>query len=192
MKNTVIIGTVVGTVVLGGLGGVAAFAATSDHNSAGQSGITAEKALEIAFSHTEGTVQEVELSFEENGDYYEIDIDSNTSEYEFNIDAVKGEILDQNAENVEQEEKEDNATDNGNHSNELADVASFDEYNMIVDQVNTDELTFQLATDNQGNRIMLLLDENGKKQYKTIFVKYDKHLKIIDVNNGGLVYNGRI
>ncbi len=186
------IGTVVGTVVLGGLGGVAAFAATSDNNSAEQSGITAEKALEIAFSHAEGTVQEVELSFEKDGNYYEIDIDSNTSEYEFNIDAVKGEILDQNAENAEQEERENNATNNGNHPNELADVAAFDEYNMIVEQVNTDGLTFQLSTDNQGNRIMLLVDENGKKQYKTIFVKYDKHLKIIDVNKGGLVYNGRI
>ncbi|AQU78503.1 MULTISPECIES: PepSY domain-containing protein [Planococcus] len=192
MKNKVMIGTVVGTVVVGSLGGVAAFAASNDSNSVGQPGITAERALEIAFDHTEGTVQEVELSFEEDGNYYEIEIASNTSEYEFNVDAVKGEILDQHAGNVEQEEEEDNPSDNGHYPNEPADVASFEEYGMIVDQVNTDGLTFHLSTDNQGNRIMFLVSEDGKKQYKTIFVKYDQHLKIIDVNNGGLVYNGTI
>lgn len=192
MKKKVLIGTVAGTAIFGGLGGMAVLGASNDSNGTTQSGITAERALEIAFDHAEETVQEVELSFEEDGNYYEIEIASNTNEYEFNIDAVKGEILDQHAGNAEQEEAEDNTSDNSNYPNEPADVASFEEYNVIVEQVNTDGLTFHLSTDNQGNRIMFLVNEDGKKQYKTIFVKYDQHLKIIDVNNGGLVYNGTI
>ncbi|WP_281863270.1 hypothetical protein [Planomicrobium okeanokoites] len=49
-----------------------------------------------------------------------------------------------------------------------------------------------MGTDNPGNRVMFLLDENGEKRYKTIFVKYNSYLKIIDLDGGGEVYYGKL
>ncbi|ANU11912.1 hypothetical protein A1A1_17105 [Planococcus antarcticus DSM 14505] len=90
--------------------------------------LTSQLILELPqsklFNHAEENIQEVELSFEEDQNYDEIQIESSTTDYEFNMDAVKGEILDQNA---EQQEAEENPSGNSNYPNEPAEVALFNE-----------------------------------------------------------------
>ncbi|MUK90819.1 hypothetical protein GMD78_20935 [Ornithinibacillus sp. L9] len=44
------------------------------------------------------------------------------------------------------------------------------------------------VTDNNGKRVLLILDDNGEKEYKTIFIKDTNCLKIIDLDDGE-IYN---
>ncbi|GLO68006.1 hypothetical protein AQ616_02030 [Oceanobacillus sp. E9] len=190
MKNKILIGTVAGTVMFGG----AAIVGASDNNENAE--ISAEQALQTALENTEGFVQEVDLSFEDDENYYEIEIESNDKDYEFYVDATTGEVLgqepDSDVENEEQKEDGQNNPGNNHYPNEPTNLSSFEEYNTITDQVNTDNLTFHLETDNQGNRIMFLVDEDGTKHYKTIFIKHTSHLKIIDLNGGGQIFYEQI
>lgn len=194
LKRNLLIGTVA---VTGILGGAAIVGASDDNNIVENQAFTAEQAIQTAFEKVEGFVQEVELSFEEDGNYYEIQIESSANEYEFNIDASTGKIAGQDIENTTEEEKQEEtgqklSFDNSNYSNESVNITSLEEYNTIIDQVNTEGLTFHPVTDNQGNRIMFLVDADGKKHFKTIFIKHDNLLKIIDVNGRGQVYNGSL
>ncbi|HLR10144.1 MAG TPA: hypothetical protein VK120_02030 [Sporosarcina sp.] len=61
----------------------------------------------------------------------------------------------------------------------------------INKQVNMEDLTTQVVEDNAGKRIMVLKDGNGKPQYKSIYVKRNRYLKIIKMR-GGVVFNGQI
>lgn len=197
MRNKTLMRTLVGAVIVGSMGSAAVVGASSGKNTEGTPAITAEQALQLALQKTEGFVHEVELSFEEDDNYYEIEIESNVNEYVFNIDAATGEIVGQETEpTVENEEQvegnDSNHSNDNNYPNVPADITSFEEYNTIMNKVNAENLSFHLVTDNQGNRIMFLVDENGNKHYKTIFIKYNKQLEIIDVKNGGQVYYGTI
>lgn len=51
---------------------------------------------------------------------------------------------------------------------------------------------FQTVTDNEGKRILLLLDDEGTEQYKSIFIKKTKRLKIIDLANDREIFNDLI
>ena len=176
MKKRLLVGTLAVTVV----SGAAVAGAAPDKNDVENPGITAEQALQKAFVKVDGFVKEVELSFEDDENYYEVQIESSVSDYEFNIDAATGKI----SEEEEQETGESYPT-------KPVDATSFKEYDTIIDQVNAEMLSFHLVTDNTGNRVMFLLDEDGKKRFKTIFTKYDSHLEIIDMN-GGKIYNGNL
>ena len=50
----------------------------------------------------------------------------------------------------------------------------------------------ELVTDNPGKRILLFTDANGRKIYKSIFIKNDRHLKIIQLDGEGLLYNNKV
>lgn len=191
MNKKILIGAVAGTVIFGGT----AIVGASDENKNVE--ISAQQALQTALEKTEGFVQEVDLSYEDDENYYEIEIESNGKDYGFHIDAVTGEVLEQgqkpdDVQNDNQIEDDQNNSNNNQYPNEPANLISFEEYNAITGQVNTDDLTFHLETDNQGNRIMFLVDEDGKKHYKTIFIKHTNHLKIIDLNGGGQIYDDRV
>ena len=172
---------VAGTAIVGGIGG-ASIAGASALSTAEAPKVSAEKALQEVFAKVEGTVQEVELTFED-GRYYEVEVESSTHEYEFMIDAASGEFL---GEAPDQE----TAPDIG--FNRPVDATNYAEYAMIEKKVDTDSFTYHLATDNPGNRILFLLNENGEKQFKTIFLKHSQELEIIDLDNGKRVYQGKI
>ncbi|MFC4712967.1 PepSY domain-containing protein [Planococcus dechangensis] len=172
---------IAGTVIVGGIGGASVVGASA-LNTAKAPKVSAEKALQEVFAKVEGTVQEVELSFEE-GRYYEVEVESSTHEYEFTIDAASGEFL-------EQASDQETAPDSG--FSRPVDAANYAEFAMIEKNVNTDSLTYHLATDNPGNRILFLLNENGQKQFKTIYLKHSRELEIIDLHNGKRVYQGKI
>ncbi|ANU20628.1 hypothetical protein BBI15_10570 [Planococcus plakortidis] len=172
---------IVGTAIAGGIGGATVAAATAFNDSEAPE-VSGEQALQEVFSKVEGTVQEVELGLEDRR-YYEVEVESSVREYEFLIDAASGEFL-------AEEPGQENASDDEFHR--PVDAMDYAEYSMVEEQVDTGRLTYHLATDNPGNRILFLLDENGEKQFKTIFLKDSRELEIIDLSNGEQVYRGDI
>ncbi|MFJ7931383.1 hypothetical protein [Peribacillus sp. NPDC096448] len=69
--------------------------------------------------------------------------------------------------------------------------SSLPEYDKITEQIGNENYTFNKETDNDGKRVFLI-ELNGEKQYKTVFVKNTNRLKIIKINGGGEIYNGII
>ncbi|TDL84966.1 hypothetical protein E2R55_26315 [Vibrio vulnificus] len=69
--------------------------------------------------------------------------------------------------------------------------SSLPEYDKIIEQIGNKDYTFNKETDNDGKRVFLI-ELNGEKQYKTVFVKNTNRLKIIKINGGGEIYNGII
>ncbi|MEJ8776727.1 hypothetical protein [Pseudogracilibacillus sp. ICA-222130] len=67
----------------------------------------------------------------------------------------------------------------------------FEETKIIESKVDMNGLSMDVVEDNPYKRIMLIKDENGHKQYKTIYMKKKNFLKIIDLN-GGMMYKGKV
>ncbi|HIV75462.1 MAG TPA: hypothetical protein H9895_10310 [Candidatus Pseudogracilibacillus intestinigallinarum] len=67
----------------------------------------------------------------------------------------------------------------------------FEETKIIESKVDMNGHTMDVVEDNPSKRIMLIKDENGHKQYKTIYVKKKNFLKIIDLN-GGMIFKGKV
>lgn len=74
-------------------------------------------------------------------------------------------------------------------SPEHGEWSSLPEYDKIIEQIGNEDYIFNKETDNDGKRVFLI-ELNGEKQYKTVFVKNTNRLKIIKINGGGEVYDG--
>src|SRR5699024_10953315 len=70
-------------------------------------------------------------------------------------------------------------------------VEGIDEYKKQGEHVDVDQYDAKVVEDNSNKRIILLNDDHSKPEYKTIYIKDKKFLKIIDLN-GGMVYKGTI
>lgn len=102
-------------------------------------------------------------------------------------------------ETAEVEEQEEQETDV--ESDEIMDedteeqnpeMDDYEEASKIEEKVDLDGLEVEVETDNDNNRVLLFLDE-GKEVYKTIYIKRDHRLKIIDIiDNEGQIYNDTI
>ena len=66
---------------------------------------------------------------------------------------------------------------------------SLPEYDKIVEQIGNKDYNFETVTDNEDKRVLNIIDKNGTKQYKTIFIKNTNRLKIININGGGQIFN---
>ncbi|MGE7762575.1 hypothetical protein [Peribacillus sp. NPDC097895] len=92
----------------------------------------------------------------------------------------------------------DKADENGGESVQTTDEtqtspkhekwSSLPEYDKIIEQIGNEDYTFNKETDNDDKRVFLI-ELNGEKQYKTVFVKNTNRLKIIKINGGGVVYD---
>ncbi len=91
----------------------------------------------------------------------------------------------------DQQQKEMNE-DPSNEAVNDSEWASLPEYNKIVEQMDNQDYTFETETDNEEKRVLTIIDQNGKKQYKSIFIKKTNRLKIIKINGGGLIFNGTL
>ncbi|WP_054400847.1 hypothetical protein [Paenibacillus solani] len=87
-------------------------------------------------------------------------------------------------EETNQEDKEP-TTENTNHNQ----WSTLPEYNTIMQNIDLKDVTFTTVTDNEGKRILLLSDENGREKYKSIFVKKTNRLKIINIDGEGQIFN---
>ncbi|EMA6344082.1 hypothetical protein ACO11K_003923 [Bacillus cytotoxicus] len=103
------------------------------------------------------------------------------------IDQTKDE---QTAEQVKEEEPKEQSENNPKENENHEKWASLPEYNKIVEQIGNEDYNFQTVTDNEGKRVLHILDKDGQKQYKTIFIKNTNRLKIIKINGGGMIFNG--
>lgn len=98
MKHKLIIGAISATVILGGA--VVAGAAKNDvptvnlqQTSKEKNIISSDEAIKIALKKVDGIVDSVELESKNGQSYYEVEIDTVDAEYDFDIDAITGEIL---------------------------------------------------------------------------------------------------
>lgn len=193
MKKNIFFGAIIATAV----SGATVAGASNDQVIEEHKEVSAHQALQTAFSRVEGFVKEVELSFEDDENQYEVEIESSTNQYEFHVDAASGKIVWQNSKYIHEEDNSDDPNDSpssedDSYLTEIDDVSSLEEFKTIADQISTENLTFFMSTDNPGNRVMFLMDENGEKRFKTIFVKYNSYLKIIDLDGGGEMYYGKL
>ena len=92
-------------------------------------------------------------------------------------------------ENLEDEsddqDKSDTVMNNG-------DLETYPEYDTIAEHIDLDVYQGIVETDNKGNRIILFEDAKGRSEYKSIFIKHDNRLKIIQFDDDSLLYNGII
>ncbi|WP_152656032.1 hypothetical protein [Oceanobacillus sp. CFH 90083] len=90
----------------------------------------------------------------------------------------------------EEESAEEQNNKEGTSANQDTDTSyEYEEQEVIAEQIAEGEYDIVVETDNQGTRVMFY-EIDGEKYYKTIFVKNDKRLKIIDIkNNNGQIYN---
>ncbi|WP_083446048.1 hypothetical protein [Viridibacillus arvi] len=84
-----------------------------------------------------------------------------------------------------QEVQHEQSKENTNHE----EWTSLPEYNYIIEQIDNKDYNFQTVTDNEGKRVLSLIDKNGVEQYKTIFIKNTSRLKIIKLHEEGQIFN---
>ncbi|MBU9674483.1 hypothetical protein KQ939_13390 [Planococcus sp. CP5-4] len=72
-------------------------------------------------------------------------------------------------------------------NSKLQDLKSLPEFTVIDKEIGSDSLEAELVSDNSGERV-LLLNKDGD-EFKSIFVKETKRLKIIDIDGKGLIFN---
>lgn len=79
-------------------------------------------------------------------------------------------------------------TANDKVSNEK-DLSSLPEYGKIIELIGDQDYLFTKESDT-GSKRVFIIEQNGEKQYKTIFIKKTNRLKVIKIHgNGGEVFN---
>lgn len=89
----------------------------------------------------------------------------------------------------EESEREDSAKEKDEKTKNDKEIADFPEYDVLAEEINVDDLDVDIKANNSNKRVMLLSDDNGKKQYKSIFIKEKKRLKIISLDDDGQIFN---
>lgn len=70
--------------------------------------------------------------------------------------------------------------------------SKYEELAIVFEQIGSEDYSQSVETDNEGKRVILYADENGEKKFKSIYIKHDKRLKIIDLTKDGQIYNETI
>jgi len=86
------------------------------------------------------------------------------------------------------EDDSDVAETNGTVTNN-DDLEKFPEFDTIAEHIDLNYYQGIVETDNKGNRVILFEDEKGHSEYKSIFVKRDNRLKLVQFIDDGLLYN---
>lgn len=118
------------------------------------------------------------------------------------VDFDKGVIFNQALSDTENDTNDNKAESNDNNTVEKdkegskeqkqkSEIEEFTEYSILDKKLDMDNLSDEVVKDNHYKRIILLKDENGQPQYKSIYIKNKDRLKVIDLH-GGLVYNDKI
>lgn len=89
----------------------------------------------------------------------------------------------------EESEREDSAKEKDEKTKNDKEIADFPEYDVLAEEITVDDLDVDIKANNSNKRVMLLSDDNGKKQYKSIFIKEKKRLKIISLDDDGQIFN---
>ncbi|MEI4769823.1 lipoprotein [Psychrobacillus sp. FJAT-51614] len=95
-------------------------------------------------------------------------------------------------ENVDVEENvtiEENAEKGANSTEVQSDIKSFPEFIMLAKNIDLTKYIANVETDNEGTRVIFFENSEGHKEYKSIFVKNENRLKIIKLDDDGLIFN---
>ncbi|MBY0123336.1 hypothetical protein [Bacillus sp. S/N-304-OC-R1] len=71
------------------------------------------------------------------------------------------------------------------------DVTQLPEYETLASHVELSKFSLRIVEDNGSKRVMVLKDANGRDQMKSMFMKEENRLKIVNFR-GGLLFNGII
>lgn len=114
-------------------------------------------------------------------------IETNTSNNEAS-DNKSEENHDENQDNYTQSETTNSEEDDISIHESLADFEEGPHLEDTIDDLTA--LTVNVEVDNTSKRILYFENATGQKQYKSIFIKKKKHLKIIQLNdNDGILFN---
>lgn len=69
-----------------------------------------------------------------------------------------------------------------------SDITKLPEYSTLASKVDLANYTAHIVEDNASKRIIVLRDANGREQIKSLFIKRENRLKIVDYR-GGLLFN---
>lgn len=67
--------------------------------------------------------------------------------------------------------------------------SDYKELPTVLDQIGSDEYKQIIETDNPNKRVILFEDDNHQKKFKSIFIKHDNRLKVIDLTKDQLIIN---
>lgn len=91
--------------------------------------------------------------------------------------------------NNEAEEQASETEADSSSQSEGGALESYEEFNKISEVADIDGLNGIVETDNPGTRVILFEDESGKKTVKSVYVKKENRLKVISLDDDGLLYN---
>lgn len=97
--------------------------------------------------------------------------------------------LEENSVNTAPEDNndaEEQASETDAKNNELA---NYEEYSTIAEVADVNGLKGIVESNNPGTRVILFEDESGNKKVKSVYVKKENRLKVISLDDDGLLYN---
>ncbi|GAA3016943.1 hypothetical protein [Tetragenococcus solitarius] len=106
--------------------------------------------------------------------------------------SISSEATEESAEEtveVSTEETDETSADISQNSEAENDVVDFEEGDALQDTIDLEGLTMETATDNPNKRVLLFSNDEGQKEYKSVFIKQKNRLKIIDIKNDDLLLN---
>ncbi|AJD92859.1 hypothetical protein JMA_35420 [Jeotgalibacillus malaysiensis] len=65
-------------------------------------------------------------------------------------------------------------------------LSAFPEYDNLIEYIDIESVSAEIADDNPGERVILFKDESGEVQYKSIFVKETNWHKIVQTDGPNL------
>lgn len=90
----------------------------------------------------------------------------------------------------EEANTEDATTDDATETDKNDHLKEFNEFDVLAAELDLNTYEGVVETDNNGNRIILFQDATGKKEFKSIFIKNDNRLKIVQFDNeDNLLFN---
>lgn len=63
------------------------------------------------------------------------------------------------------------------------------EYDLLAKYIDLSTYDADVESDNNGTRVIFFENEEGQKDYKSVFVKEANHLKLVSLDNDGLIYD---
>lgn len=70
-------------------------------------------------------------------------------------------------------------------------LAAYEEYSVLEETIDVAKYEPKVETDNDGSRVILFY-ENGRVAYKSVYVKDERHLKVISTDDAPPLYNGTL
>lgn len=92
-------------------------------------------------------------------------------------------------ESNEQAETPSKDVETNSSTDQPADLTGYEEYETLSNEIDVDAYIASVLEDNEGKRVILFSNEVGVKAYKSVFIKHDQRLKIMNLQDDGLLYN---